>query len=121
MRKTEIVFGAASGIGRDIALVFGREGAKVAIADLNKDAAETVAEEIGSSPLSLARGIRLPTPPGFSFAYLCALSCFHALVPASEGTDTDEGDLKYVISPRVSILTSQVVCANRLISSRFVA
>ena len=44
--RSAIVTGAASGIGRDIALVFGREGAKVAIADLNKDAAETVAAAI---------------------------------------------------------------------------
>ena len=44
--KSAIITGAASGIGKDIALVFAREGAKVAIADLNKDAAETTAAEI---------------------------------------------------------------------------
>jgi 3-hydroxybutyrate dehydrogenase len=44
--KSAIITGAASGIGKDIALVFAREGAKVAIADLNKDAAETTAGEI---------------------------------------------------------------------------
>ena len=44
--KSAIVTGAASGIGKDIALVFAREGAKVAIADLNKDAAEATAKEI---------------------------------------------------------------------------
>ena len=46
--KSAIITGAASGIGKDIALVFAREGAKVAIADLNKDAAETTAGEIRS-------------------------------------------------------------------------
>jgi 3-hydroxybutyrate dehydrogenase len=46
--KSAIVTGAASGIGKDIALVFAREGAKVAIADLNKAAAEAVAKEIQS-------------------------------------------------------------------------
>jgi 3-hydroxybutyrate dehydrogenase len=44
--KVAIVTGAASGIGKEIALVYAREGAKVAIADLNKDAAEKVAAEI---------------------------------------------------------------------------
>jgi len=45
--KVAIVTGAASGIGKEIALVYAREGAKVAIADLNKDAADTAAAEIG--------------------------------------------------------------------------
>ncbi len=44
--KVAYVTGAASGIGKEIALVYAREGAKVAIADMNKDAAETTAAEI---------------------------------------------------------------------------
>src|SRR6516225_1874260 len=44
--KSAIVTGAASGIGKDIALVYAREGAKVAIADLNLDAANGAANEI---------------------------------------------------------------------------
>src|ERR1700676_2322954 len=44
--KSAIITGAASGMGREIARVFAREGAKVAIADLNKDAAEATAAEI---------------------------------------------------------------------------
>lgn len=44
--KSAIITGAASGIGKDIALVFAREGAKVAIADLNPEAAEATAKEI---------------------------------------------------------------------------
>src|ERR1700704_5063559 len=47
--KCAIITGAASGIGKNIALVFAREGAKVAIADLNKDAAEATANEICGS------------------------------------------------------------------------
>jgi 3-hydroxybutyrate dehydrogenase len=44
--KTAIVTGAASGIGKNIALAYAREGAKVAIADLNLDAANATATEI---------------------------------------------------------------------------
>jgi 3-hydroxybutyrate dehydrogenase len=44
--KPPIVTGAASGIGREIALVYAREGAKVAIADLNVEDAEVVRNEI---------------------------------------------------------------------------
>ena len=44
--KSAIVTGAASGIGKEIALRYAREGAKVAIADLNPQAAAAVAGEI---------------------------------------------------------------------------
>ena len=44
--KVAVVTGAASGIGREIALSYAREGAKVAIADLNLDGANAVAAEI---------------------------------------------------------------------------
>ena len=47
--KIAIVTGAASGIGREIAATYGREGAKVAIADLNRDAAEAAAAELRSA------------------------------------------------------------------------
>jgi 3-hydroxybutyrate dehydrogenase len=44
--KVAIVTGAASGIGREIALTFAREGAYVAVADLRADAAQATAAEI---------------------------------------------------------------------------
>jgi 3-hydroxybutyrate dehydrogenase len=44
--KVAIVTGAASGIGKEIASTYAKEGARVAIADLNKDAAEKVAAEL---------------------------------------------------------------------------
>ena len=44
--KIAIVTGAASGIGKQIASTFAREGARVAIADLNRDAAQAVADEL---------------------------------------------------------------------------
>ena len=47
--KIAIVTGAASGIGRDIAHAYAKEGAKVAIADLKLEGAEAVAAEIKSA------------------------------------------------------------------------
>jgi len=44
--KVAIVTGAASGIGKEIAILFAREGAKVAIADLDQRAADATAKEI---------------------------------------------------------------------------
>jgi 3-hydroxybutyrate dehydrogenase len=61
--KIAIVTGSASGIGKEIAMIYAREGAKVAIADLNKDAAEACAAEIrkafgeGAQAMSVAMDV----------------------------------------------------------------
>ena len=47
--KVAVVTGAASGIGKEIAKTFVREGAKVAIADLGFDAAEPTARELDAT------------------------------------------------------------------------
>ncbi|NQT71229.1 MAG: SDR family oxidoreductase [Chloroflexi bacterium] len=47
--KVAIVSGAASGIGRAIALNLAENGARVAVCDINLDGAEEVANEIGAS------------------------------------------------------------------------
>ena len=44
--KVAVVTGAASGIGKEIAHTLARSGAKIAIADLNLQGAQTVADEI---------------------------------------------------------------------------
>lgn len=44
--KVAIITGAASGIGKEIALVYAREGAAVAVADINQAAAQKTADEI---------------------------------------------------------------------------
>lgn len=47
--KVAFITGSASGIGKEIALLFAQEGARVVIADLNKQAADATAAELKES------------------------------------------------------------------------
>ena len=51
--KVAIVTGAGSGMGRDMAETFAREGAKVAVLDVNAQAAQAVAHGIGGSAVAV--------------------------------------------------------------------
>src|SRR3954469_20691244 len=52
--KVAIVTGAASGIAKEIARAYAREGARVVIADLNQTAADAIAAELGGPLKALA-------------------------------------------------------------------
>ena len=55
--KVAYITGAASGIGKEIALEFARQGARIVVADLNKQAADAAAAEIekaGSKAIGVA-------------------------------------------------------------------
>ncbi|MBL6427089.1 MAG: glucose 1-dehydrogenase [Maritimibacter sp.] len=54
--KTAIVTGGGSGFGAGIVRKFAAEGAKVCVADINLDAAQTIAEEVGGVALSVDVG-----------------------------------------------------------------
>src|SRR3974377_137808 len=55
--KAAIVTGAASGFGAEIARVFARAGAKVAVLDINGDGASAVAREIGPSAIAITADV----------------------------------------------------------------
>lgn len=51
--KTALVTGAASGFGKGIAETYAREGAKVAVVDLNEAGAQAVAAELGGEAIAI--------------------------------------------------------------------
>jgi 3-hydroxybutyrate dehydrogenase len=55
--KVAIVTGAASGIGKEIARIYSREGAKIVIADLDQAGAEAAAMELGGKDQAI--GLRM--------------------------------------------------------------
>ncbi len=58
--KVVVVTGAASGMGRAIAILFANEGAKVVVSDLKKEAAQVVVDEIkaqGKDAYALAANV----------------------------------------------------------------
>lgn len=57
--QVAIVTGAASGIGRAIAVRFAQEGVKVAIFDINEKEAKKVAQEIGTQALAIKIDVRV--------------------------------------------------------------
>ena len=52
--KVAFITGSASGIGKEIAIVFAQEGAKIVIADLNKEAADATAAELQKTGASVS-------------------------------------------------------------------
>jgi len=51
--KTALVTGAASGFGRGIAEAYIREGARVAVVDMNGDGARQVADQLGTNAIAI--------------------------------------------------------------------
>jgi 3-hydroxybutyrate dehydrogenase len=72
-----IVTGAASGIGKEIAHTFAREGAHVVIADLNLQQAQAAAEEVGrAGPKAMAVAMDVTDEQGVNRGIEAAVSKF---------------------------------------------
>ena len=55
--KTAIVTGGASGFGEGIVRKFLHEGARVVIADINRDAAHALADELGADAIAISADV----------------------------------------------------------------
>ena len=75
--KTALVTGAGSGIGKAIAETYAREGARVALADVNLEAAKSAARAIGNNAIALHCDVSKKTD--FAAAIDETLSAFGAL------------------------------------------
>jgi 3-hydroxybutyrate dehydrogenase len=75
--RVAIVTGAASGIGKEIAHTFAREGAHVVIADLNLQQAQAAAEEVGrAGPKAMAVAMDVTDEQGVNRGIEAAVSKF---------------------------------------------
>jgi len=66
--KTAIVTGAASGIGRAVAIRLAREGARVVLGDVNSAGLARVTAELGDTTLIRELDVRDPTRCAHSFS-----------------------------------------------------
>lgn len=114
--KRIIVTGAGSGIGRAIAMAFARHDAQVAVADINLQAAETVAGELGKGAIGIAMDVskRQSVEAGFAavierwggFEVLAANAGVSTMNRAVDLTD-EEWDFNFNVNTRGVFLTNQ--------------
>ena len=84
--KSALVTGAASGIGRDIALLFAREGARVAIADLDGTRRDATASEIiasGGKAIGIAMDVTDEAAVNKGVADVAQAALFFAAFPTN--------------------------------------
>ena len=116
--KRALVTGGASGIGAAICAAFAAKGARVAVADLNIDAAQSQASALGSGAISLACDVADPT--SVNKAVEGALGAFGGLdilvnsagvvfLAPAEDLPLDDWDKTIAINLKGTFLMSQAV------------
>lgn len=85
MDKTVAITGAGTGIGRAIACRFAREGAKIAVIDINHESAETVVGDIRSTG-------------GTAVSYRCDISDQPAVIKTMEQIMNDLGPIDILVN-----------------------
>jgi NAD(P)-dependent dehydrogenase (short-subunit alcohol dehydrogenase family) len=114
-----IVTAGGQGIGEAIAKTFAREGARVAVVDLNKGEAERVASEIGAAAIAIEADVtRTPIVEamvktvldkwGTIDVLVNAAGGFHRLAPITDITD-DEWDRVITVNLKSTFLCSRAV------------
>lgn len=83
--KTALIFGAAQGIGRAVALEFARRGARLAIADINVEGATETATSIANTG-------------GVAFALPCDVTREESVRSAAEQAGTRFGEIDIVMN-----------------------
>lgn len=114
--KVAIITGAASGFGRGIAEAYVKEGAKVIVADLNREGADRVAGELGGAAIGCQVDVRRRDEVGAMIA--AAVDRFggldilvnnagatHKNKPLLEVSE-DEFDLIYAVNVKALYLTT---------------
>lgn len=115
--KRALVTGAGGGIGRAAAAALARQGAKVAIADLDLAAARRTAAEIGSAAVAVQMDVRERASVERAFAETLAHLGGCEILVANAGVSTmrpalelgdEEWDFNFAVNARGVFLTNQV-------------
>ena len=106
--KRTIVTGAASGIGRAIALAFATEGARVACLDLNLDGAKAVAAEAGGGAFALKVDVAKESSVDKQVAAAIATAAFVVDMPLRQWQQMIDIDLTSVFLGCRAVLPAMI-------------
>ncbi len=123
--KTALITGAARGIGRAFAEAYIREGARVAIADINRDGVMATAAEIGALPVvmdvtdqaSIDAGVRVAVDGMGGIDILINNAALFDLAPIVEIT-RDSYDRLFAINVGGTLFTMQAVARHMIATGR---